>query len=89
LTAISVAVCVAVFVAVKPQSDPTMASYNLALWFTFIAFMFCVTFVMQMIIEIIPWLIKKLAGIFAPHKTEVLRARLSVNFFFVRMYTRL
>lgn len=80
LTAISVAVCVAVFVTVKPQRDPTMTSYNLALWFTFIAFMFCVTFVVQMVIEIIPWIVKKIVGIFASHKVEVFRARLAVSF---------
>lgn len=78
-TAISIAVCVAVFVTVKPQTDPTMGSYNLALWFTFIAFMFCINFIMQMVIEAIPWIIKKSVGLFTPHRTEVLRARLSVS----------
>lgn len=80
LTAISVAVCVAVFVTVKPQEDPTMTSYNLALWFTFIAFMFSVAFVVQVVIEIIPWIVKKLVGIFASRKAEVFRARLAVSF---------
>lgn len=78
MTAISVAVCIAVFITVKPQTDPTMVSYNLALWFTFIAFMFCVTLATQMVIEILPWLIKNIAAIVTPMKTEVLRAKLAV-----------
>jgi uncharacterized membrane protein YciS (DUF1049 family) len=79
LTLISIAVCVIIFVTVKPQRDPTLASYNLALWFTFIAFLFAVSFVTQMIIELLPWLIKKLSIVFFPDKTEVLRSRLSVS----------
>lgn len=79
LTVISVSVCIAVFVTVKPRRDPTMVSYNLALWFTFIAFMFCITLVTQMVIESIPWLIRSIVAIVAPSKTELLHFKIAVS----------
>lgn len=82
LTVISVSVCIAVFVTVKPQRDPTMVSYNLALWFTFIAFMFCTTLVTQMVIESIPWFIRRIVAIVAPSKTELLHFKIAVSSFF-------
>ncbi|KAI8057389.1 Mechanosensitive ion channel-domain-containing protein [Thamnidium elegans] len=88
LTAISVSVCIAVFVAVKPQQDPTMTSYNLALWFTFIAFMFCVTLVMQMIIEVIPWIVRNIAAIVAPSKSELIRFKIAY-YLDLKTYTKL
>ncbi|KAI9243860.1 hypothetical protein EDC94DRAFT_572733 [Helicostylum pulchrum] len=88
LTAISVSVCIAVFVAVKPQQDPTMTSYNLALWFTFIAFMFCITLVMQMVIESIPWLVRNIAAIVAPSKSELIRFKIAY-YLDLRTYTKL
>ncbi|KAI9245923.1 hypothetical protein EDC94DRAFT_590298 [Helicostylum pulchrum] len=88
LTVISVSVCIAVFVTVKPQRDPTMVSYNLALWFTFIAFMFCITLVMQMVIESIPWLIRSIVAIVAPSKSELLRFKIAY-YLDLRTYTKL
>lgn len=79
VAACSVAVCIAVFITVKPQTDPTMTSYNLALWFTFIAFMICVALATQMIVEILPWLIRNIAAIVTPMKTEVVRSKLAVS----------
>lgn len=79
LTLISVGVCVGVFIAVHPgDSDPTMTSYNLCLWFTFIAFMFCISFVMQCVIELFPFALKKIVETFYPTRSEYLRSRLSV-----------
>ncbi|KAI9342433.1 hypothetical protein BD770DRAFT_329768, partial [Pilaira anomala] len=88
LTAISVAVCVAVFVTVKPQQDPTMVSYNLALWFTFVAFMFCITLVVQMIVEVIPWVIRKIATLLVPKRSEIVRYNLAY-YLDLRPYTKL
>lgn len=88
MTAISVAVCVAVFVTVKPQQDPTMVSYNLALWFTFVAFMFCITLVMQMIIEVIPWVIRKIATLLVPKRSEIVRYNLAVSIYMEVYYTQ-
>lgn len=79
MSGISVAVCIAVFITVKPQTDPTMTSYNLALWFTFIAFMCCVTLATQMAIEVLPWVVKNIAAIVMPMKTEVIRSKLAVS----------
>lgn len=79
LTLISIGVCVGVFIAVHPvDSDPTMTSYNLCLWFTFIAFMFCISFVMQCVIELFPFALKKLVEKLYPTRSEYLRSRLSV-----------
>ncbi|KAG2194382.1 hypothetical protein INT47_006697 [Mucor saturninus] len=88
MCAISVAVCVAVFITVKPQTDPTMTSYNLALWFTFVAFVCCVTLATQMIVEILPWLIRNVAGIITPMKAEFVRSKLAY-YNDLRSYTKL
>lgn len=79
LTLISVGVCIGVSIAVHPgDGDPTMKSYNLRLWFTFIAFMFCISFVMQCLVEILPWVLKKTVDNFYPTRSEYLRSRLLV-----------
>lgn len=82
LALISVGVCVGVSIAVHPgDEDATMKSYNLSLWFTFIAFMFCISFVMQCLVEILPWVFKKTVDKFYPTRSEYLRSRLSVVYF--------
>ncbi|KAL9545935.1 hypothetical protein MBANPS3_006896 [Mucor bainieri] len=89
LTLISVGVCVGVFIAVHPvDSDPTMTSYNLCLWFTFIAFMFCISFVMQCAIELFPFLLKKIVETFYPTRSEYLRSRLSY-YMALKSYTKI
>lgn len=89
LTLISVGVCVGVFIAVHPvDSDPTMTSYNLCLWFTFIAFMFCISFVMQCVIELFPFALKKIVETFYPTRSEYLRSRLSY-YMALKSYTKI
>ncbi|KAI8382939.1 hypothetical protein BD560DRAFT_322708, partial [Blakeslea trispora] len=88
LTLASIAVCVVIFVKVKPQTDPTLTSYNLALWFTFVAFMFCISFITQCAVEFIPWIIKNFAGFLFSRQDEVLRARLSY-YMALRLYIKL
>ncbi|KAK4510227.1 uncharacterized protein ATC70_006399 [Mucor velutinosus] len=89
LILISVGVCVGVFIVVHPvDSDHTMKSYNLCLWFTFIAFMFCISFVMQCIIELFPFVLKKIVDTFYPTRSEYLRSRLSY-YMALKNYTKI
>ncbi|KAI8373457.1 hypothetical protein EDC96DRAFT_476755 [Choanephora cucurbitarum] len=88
LTFASIAVCVVIYVKVKPQTDPTLTSYNLGLWFTFVAFMFCISFATQCAVEFIPWIIKNFAGFLFSRQTEILRARLSY-YMALRLYIKL
>ncbi|KAI9312179.1 Mechanosensitive ion channel-domain-containing protein, partial [Dichotomocladium elegans] len=59
------------------EDKPSMVSYSLQLWFTWAAFMWCISLVLQGIVELVPWLIKRIVGILRPHSTEVLRMRLA------------
>ncbi|ORX42726.1 hypothetical protein DM01DRAFT_1369043 [Hesseltinella vesiculosa] len=70
-----IAVDVAIFIVYR--EDITMVSYNLQLWFSFLAFMWCIGFFSQVAVELLPWAIKKIVGYLRPQNTEVLRMRLS------------
>ncbi|KAI9492244.1 hypothetical protein BDB00DRAFT_873512 [Zychaea mexicana] len=72
---ILIAIDVAVFVAY--ENDASMVSYNLQLWFTWAAFMWCVSILIQLVVELVPWAIKRLVGFLRPQSTEVLRMRLA------------
>ncbi|KAI8079990.1 uncharacterized protein BX664DRAFT_303154 [Halteromyces radiatus] len=72
---ILIAVDVAIFVVYR--DNVSMVSYNLEVWFTFLAFMWCIGFLSQVAVELVPWGIKKLFGYLRPQSTEVLRMRLS------------
>ncbi|KAI8138112.1 hypothetical protein BJV82DRAFT_632645 [Fennellomyces sp. T-0311] len=72
---ILIAVDVAVFVVY--DSNPSMVSYNLQLWFTWAAFMWVISMVLQVVVELVPWAIKRLVGVLRPQSTEVLRMRLA------------
>ncbi|CAO3599374.1 unnamed protein product [Absidia cylindrospora] len=77
---ILIAVDVAIFVIYKgpdADNDTSMVPYNLKVWFTFLAFMWCIGFLSQVAVELVPWAIKKLFGYLRPQSTEVLRMRLS------------
>ncbi|RCI03035.1 hypothetical protein CU098_003374, partial [Rhizopus stolonifer] len=65
-----------------------MTSYGLQLWFTWIAFMWCIGFMSQILVELIPWAIKKSMGYLRPQSTEVLRMRLSY-YMALRIYIKL
>ncbi|KAI9318355.1 Mechanosensitive ion channel-domain-containing protein [Dichotomocladium elegans] len=54
-----------------------MVSYNLQLWFTWATFMWCISMVLQVVVELVPWAIKRLVNILRPQSTEVLRMRLA------------
>lgn len=77
---ILIAIDVALHVVYKNRIG--MTSYNLQLWFTWIAFMWCIGFMSQIFVELVPWAIKKGVGFLRPQSTEVLRMRLSVSCFF-------
>ncbi|KAJ8663636.1 hypothetical protein O0I10_000884 [Lichtheimia ornata] len=70
-----IAVDVAVFVVY--QDHVSMVSYNLQLWFTWAAFMWCISMVLQVVVELVPWAIRRLVGLLRPQSTEVLRMRLA------------
>lgn len=72
-----IAVDVAVFVVY--EDNVTMVSYNLQLWFTWAAFMWCISMVLQVVVELVPWAIRRLVGLLRPQSTEVLRMRLAVR----------
>lgn len=40
--------------------------------------MWCISMALQVIVELVPWAIKRLVGVLRPHSTEVLRMRLAV-----------
>ncbi|KAI9306202.1 hypothetical protein BJ944DRAFT_53929 [Cunninghamella echinulata] len=82
-----IAVDVALFM-VHIDNDSGTVSYNLQLWFTFLAFMWCIGFLSQIFVELVPWLIKKFVGFLRPQHTEVLRMRLSY-FMALRSYIKL
>lgn len=73
---ILIAITVALFVVYDGRSS--MVSYNLQLWFTWATFMWCISMALQVIVELVPWAIKRLVGVLRPHSTEVLRMRLAV-----------
>lgn len=77
LALIFIAIDVAIFVVYRERIS--MTSYGLELWFTWIAFMWCIAFMSQLVVELIPWLIKKLVSFIRPQSIEVLRMRLSVS----------
>ncbi|KAI9256658.1 hypothetical protein BDA99DRAFT_485107 [Phascolomyces articulosus] len=72
---ILIAIDVAVFVAY--EDNVTLTSYSLQLWFTWAAFMWCISILIQLVVELVPWAIKRLVGILRPQSTEVLRMRLA------------
>ncbi|KAI8390899.1 uncharacterized protein BYT42DRAFT_554714 [Radiomyces spectabilis] len=74
---ILIAVDVAIFVVYNKRDVVTTVSYNLELWFTFLAFMWCIGFLCQVAVELVPWAIKTTVGYVRPHSSEVLRMRLS------------
>lgn len=77
---ILIAIDVAVFVVYRKREDTSLTSYGLQLWFTWIAFMWCIGFMSQILVELVPWAIKKGVGYLRPQSIEVLRMRLSVSF---------
>ncbi|KAF7732833.1 hypothetical protein EC973_000109 [Apophysomyces ossiformis] len=85
---ILIAIDVAVFVVYNDRDRVTMLSYNLEVWFTWLAFMWCIGFISQLGVEFVPWSIKRLVGLLRPHSTEVLRMRLSY-YMALRSYIKL
>jgi hypothetical protein len=76
---ILIAVDVAIFVIYHDRDQTSLVSYNLQLWFTWLAFMWTIGLMSQVVVEVVPWAIKKLVGYLRPQSTEVLRMRLSVR----------
>lgn len=74
-----IAVDVAIFVVYHRRGVVSTSSYGLQLWFTWIAFVWCIASLSQIFVEIVPWAIKKLVNWLRPQSTEVLRMRLSVR----------
>lgn len=74
-----IAVDVAIFVVYRRRGVVSNSSYGLQLWFTWIAFVWCIASLSQIFVEIVPWAIKKLVNWLRPQSTEVLRMRLSVR----------
>lgn len=74
---ILIAIDVAIFVSFKRRVSTT--SYGLELWFTWFAFMWCIAFMSQIIVELVPWIIKKFVAVVRPQSIEVLPTRLSVS----------
>ncbi|KAG0167793.1 hypothetical protein DFQ28_002892 [Apophysomyces sp. BC1034] len=85
---ILIAIDVAIFTVYNDRDHVTLVSYNLELWFTWLAFMWCIGFLSQLGVEFVPWAIKRLVGILRPHTTEVLRMRLSY-YMALRSYIKL
>lgn len=77
---ILIAIDVAVFVVYQRKEDTSITSYSLQVWFTWITFMWCIGFMSQILVELVPWAIKKSVGYLRPQSIEVLRMRLSVSF---------
>lgn len=78
LALIFIAIDVAIFIVYKRRIS--MTSYGLELWFTWIAFMWAIAFMSQIVVELIPWAIKKIVSFIKPESIEVLRMRLSVTY---------
>ncbi|CAO3643705.1 unnamed protein product [Mucor hiemalis] len=85
---IFIAIDVAMFVVYQQRDKTTMTSYGLQVWFTWIAFMWCIGFMSQILVELVPWAIKKSVGYLRPQSTEVLRMRLSY-YMALRTYIKL
>lgn len=77
---ILIAIDVAIFVSYRDRVSGT--SYGLQLWFTWLCFMWWIGFMSQILVELVPWAIKKAVGYLRPQSTEVLRMRLSVSLHF-------
>ncbi|KAL0075996.1 Mechanosensitive ion channel-domain-containing protein [Phycomyces blakesleeanus] len=75
--AIFITIDVSIFVVYRNQNKESMVSYNLEIWFTWITFMWCIGFLSQLAVELLPWIIKKGAAYIHPNNSEVLRMRLS------------
>ncbi|KAI9008953.1 Mechanosensitive ion channel-domain-containing protein [Phycomyces nitens] len=75
--AIFITIDVSIFVVYRKNNNESMVSYNLEIWFTWITFMWCIGFLSQLAVELLPWIIKKSAGYIHPNNSEVLRMRLS------------
>lgn len=74
---ILIAIDVAIFVVYEHRISIT--SYNLELWFTWLAFLWCIGFLSQIFVELVPWAIRKSVSYVRPQSIEVLRMRLSVS----------
>ncbi|KAG1143699.1 hypothetical protein G6F37_003295 [Rhizopus arrhizus] len=83
-----IAVDVAIFVVYRRRGVVSTSSYGLQLWFTWIAFVWCIASLSQIFVEIVPWAIKKLVNWLRPQSTEVLRMRLSY-YMALRTYIKL
>ncbi|KAI8990281.1 hypothetical protein BDB01DRAFT_848352 [Pilobolus umbonatus] len=70
------------------HDEVSMLTYNLQLWITYVTFMWCIVFLSQIAVEIIPWAIKKGAHYLRPQTTEVLRMKLSY-YMALRKFTKL
>ncbi|KAG0167865.1 hypothetical protein DFQ30_005564 [Apophysomyces sp. BC1015] len=79
-------VTVAIWVVYEQRIS--MISYNLELWFTWLTFMWVISTVSQLGVELVPWVIKRFAGALRPGTTEVLRMRLSY-YMALRPFTKL
>ncbi|GAA5796186.1 hypothetical protein HPULCUR_001555 [Helicostylum pulchrum] len=85
---ILIAIDVAVFVVYQRKEDTSITSYSLQVWFTWITFMWCIGFMSQILVELVPWAIKKSVGYLRPQSIEVLRMRLSY-YMALRVYIKL
>ncbi|CAO3672408.1 unnamed protein product [Rhizopus stolonifer] len=85
---IFIAIDVAVFMVYRKHSQVTLSSYSLQLWFTWIAFVWCIAAVSQVFVEVLPWTVKSLVNWLRPQSTEVLRMRLSY-YMALRTYIKL
>ncbi|KAG2199375.1 hypothetical protein INT47_001557 [Mucor saturninus] len=85
---IFISIDVAVFVVYRKREDTSLTSYSLQLWFTWIAFMWCIGFMSQLFVEFVPWAIKKSVSYIRPQSIEVLRMRLSY-YMALRVYIKL
>ncbi|KAF7731964.1 hypothetical protein EC973_007069 [Apophysomyces ossiformis] len=83
---ILIAVTVAIWVVYAQRIS--MVSYNLELWFTWLTFMWFISTMSQLGVELVPWAIKRFAGALRPGTTEVLRMRLSY-YMALRPFTKL
>ncbi|KAL9539677.1 hypothetical protein MBANPS3_010130 [Mucor bainieri] len=83
---ILIAIDVAIFVSYRDRVSGT--SYGLQLWFTWLCFMWWIGFMSQILVELVPWAIKKAVGYLRPQSTEVLRMRLSY-YMALRVYIKL
>ncbi|KAI9026412.1 hypothetical protein CLU79DRAFT_789018 [Phycomyces nitens] len=75
--AILLAVCVSVWEIYGHKNQVTITSYGLQLWFTWLAFIWCIGMATQILTETVPWFIRKIGTTLRPQATEALHTRLS------------